>query len=118
MPETPAVKLVQFSFAGRPTGDRRPTPVTATRRRPRPSRRGAGFADTRRGSPESGRLRVRLDVGNRVLDLLDLLGVLVRDFDAERLLESHDQLDGVEGCLLYTSPSPRDRTRSRMPSSA
>ena len=24
--------------------------------------------------------------------------------------------DGV--CLLYTSPSPRDRTRSRMPSSA
>ena len=29
--------------------------------------------------------------------------------------------DGIEGffiCLLYTSPSPRDRTRSRMPSSA
>ena len=25
---------------------------------------------------------------------------------------------GVEICLLYTSPSPRDRTRSRMPSSA
>ena len=24
----------------------------------------------------------------------------------------------VLGCLLYTSPSPRDRTRSRMPSSA
>ena len=24
----------------------------------------------------------------------------------------------VYGCLLYTSPSPRDRTRSRMPSSA
>ena len=33
------------------------------------------------------------------------------------------KLDGVEyvileSCLLYTSPSPRDRTRSRMPSSA
>ena len=27
-------------------------------------------------------------------------------------------LDPLEGCLLYTSPSPRDRTRSRMPSSA
>ena len=28
-------------------------------------------------------------------------------------------LDGLdEVCLLYTSPSPRDRTRSRMPSSA
>ena len=25
---------------------------------------------------------------------------------------------GIMGCLLYTSPSPRDRTRSRMPSSA
>ena len=24
----------------------------------------------------------------------------------------------IEACLLYTSPSPRDRTRSRMPSSA
>ena len=24
----------------------------------------------------------------------------------------------VKNCLLYTSPSPRDRTRSRMPSSA
>ena len=26
--------------------------------------------------------------------------------------------DHVQNCLLYTSPSPRDRTRSRMPSSA
>ena len=25
---------------------------------------------------------------------------------------------GLNPCLLYTSPSPRDRTRSRMPSSA
>ena len=25
---------------------------------------------------------------------------------------------GLNACLLYTSPSPRDRTRSRMPSSA
>ena len=28
------------------------------------------------------------------------------------------EIDGDEICLLYTSPSPRDRTRSRMPSSA
>ena len=27
-------------------------------------------------------------------------------------------LTGAYYCLLYTSPSPRDRTRSRMPSSA
>ena len=26
--------------------------------------------------------------------------------------------ESTGGCLLYTSPSPRDRTRSRMPSSA
>ena len=25
---------------------------------------------------------------------------------------------GLKGCLLYTSPSPRDRQKSRMPSSA
>ena len=28
------------------------------------------------------------------------------------------QIETNRGCLLYTSPSPRDRTRSRMPSSA
>ena len=33
--------------------------------------------------------------------------------------ESAAQTGGMEStCLLYTSPSPRDRTRSRMPSSA
>ena len=26
--------------------------------------------------------------------------------------------DALQGCLLYTSPSPRDRQKSRMPSSA
>ena len=35
----------------------------------------------------------------------------------------HKSADGIakitiNRCLLYTSPSPRDRTRSRMPSSA
>ena len=29
-----------------------------------------------------------------------------------------DHPNKVQTCLLYTSPSPRDRTRSRMPSSA
>ena len=31
---------------------------------------------------------------------------------------SFEDLDKVLGCLLYTSPSPRDATLSRMPSSA
>ena len=30
----------------------------------------------------------------------------------------YSEVDGFVTCLLYTSPSPRDRTRSRMPSSA
>ena len=36
--------------------------------------------------------------------------------EGEHKLMSSDML--VEGCLLYTSPSPRDMRRSRMPSSA
>ena len=34
-------------------------------------------------------------------------------------LMHHSRITGpTEGCLLYTSPSPRDRSLSRMPSSA
>ena len=37
----------------------------------------------------------------------------------ENLLKALDYIKSHKGfCLLYTSPSPRDRTRSRMPSSA
>ena len=35
-----------------------------------------------------------------------------------RVLVGEEGLCQVASCLLYTSPSPRDRTRSRMPSSA
>ena len=31
---------------------------------------------------------------------------------------ANDEITLANNCLLYTSPSPRDRTRSRMPSSA
>ena len=34
------------------------------------------------------------------------------------LVLNHKIWQWYESCLLYTSPSPRDRTRSRMPSSA
>ena len=45
------------------------------------------------------------------------------EIDAEKLIENLSEKDLADliykyGCLLYTSPSPRDRTRSRMPSSA
>ena len=38
--------------------------------------------------------------------------------DVKGKLEYHIQGGPLITCLLYTSPSPRDRTRSRMPSSA
>ena len=40
--------------------------------------------------------------------------------ETRELIRSYNALDVelYEHCLLYTSPSPRDRTRSRMPSSA
>ena len=33
-------------------------------------------------------------------------------------LGANETAVAIDACLLYTSPSPRDRTRSRMPSSA
>ena len=47
--------------------------------------------------------QLRIDVRGRI------------EFDS--FIESVDLFAGY-ACLLYTSPSPRDRTRSRMPSSA
>ena len=50
------------------------------------------------------------------------------DICQEAFVRAYQSLDSYRGdarfytwlysCLLYTSPSPRDRTRSRMPSSA
>ena len=36
----------------------------------------------------------------------------------ERCILHRTQLQRIYSCLLYTSPSPRDRQKSRMPSSA
>ena len=40
--------------------------------------------------------------------------------DSKIVLKTHQKeyFNRFTSCLLYTSPSPRDRTRSRMPSSA
>ena len=38
------------------------------------------------------------------------------EMQVSRLMSERAALDG--GCLLYTSPSPRDKRQSRMPSSA
>ena len=46
--------------------------------------------------------------------------VLLKDEQGKSMLtpDGRPRSERVEVCLLYTSPSPRDRTRSRMPSSA
>ena len=36
----------------------------------------------------------------------------------DKVKVSSNDTTQIQTCLLYTSPSPRDRTRSRMPSSA
>ena len=38
--------------------------------------------------------------------------------DAKLIISMKDKKSPYKGCLLYTSPSPRDLMRSRMPSSA
>ena len=47
----------------------------------------------------------------RLFDYLDCLPVSIVSIEKV-------EADDIISCLLYTSPSPRDRTRSRMPSSA
>ena len=42
---------------------------------------------------------------------------LAKSLDLEFIHEKIE-LNNIWGCLLYTSPSPRDRLLSRMPSSA
>ena len=43
--------------------------------------------------------------------------VLIHGRNQNKLNSLYDKIKSLN-CLLYTSPSPRDRTRSRMPSSA
>ena len=41
-----------------------------------------------------------------------------RVFNSPQALREHPEKLAIMACLLYTSPSPRDRQKSRMPSSA
>ena len=53
--------------------------------------------------------------------IIDLSNRLLNEITTELLSEKNEDIfDAIATlpCLLYTSPSPRDRTRSRMPSSA
>ena len=48
----------------------------------------------------------------------DSVKVAILSGSKGKCFSAGDDLNEGDGCLLYTSPSPRDRTRSRMPSSA
>ena len=59
--------------------------------------------------------------GDRPPEHLDLVQDKVDPnihIDVNRLTKMFDSIDIHPLCLLYTSPSPRDRQKSRMPSSA
>ena len=57
---------------------------------------------------------------SKFTDCLDLLQRFKADVSGATGIEYAliASLVGVLGCLLYTSPSPRDKRQSRMPSSA
>ena len=57
-----------------------------------------------------GDLLKRLSISTDRMGRLEGVTVLKQEMPKEEIL--------FRGCLLYTSPSPRDRQRSRMPSSA
>ena len=58
--------------------------------------------------------KLNQEFANQVKDWLDSQG-----WEDLALTRSYESAVGfINDCLLYTSPSPRDRTRSRMPSSA
>ena len=62
---------------------------------------------------------VELDVNDRVKEFLDALEQ-TKEYSKKYDLPvaAIGRWGSARICLLYTSPSPRDRTRSRMPSSA
>ena len=40
------------------------------------------------------------------------------DEEKNKIVAIAEKIEGMKACLLYTSPSPRDKRQSRMPSSA
>ena len=71
----------------------------------------------------NGMLSVSPQIATELGDIGNLLSGIVLDAGAVTGMSinfesSNEDAQKIMICLLYTSPSPRDRTRSRMPSSA
>ena len=66
----------------------------------------------------SGSLTVADVIGNNVVDPTCNCEVTILDEHDNIIPNDFDLSDAGQTCLLYTSPSPRDATLSRMPSSA
>ena len=70
-------------------------------------------------NPDAAAVDVQLDaVAFGGVDVDGRIGINQTDFFGMVGTQQNLQLNVANACLLYTSPSPRDRTRSRMPSSA
>ena len=81
--------------------------------------------------PGSGKTRVLTFRVARLIEECEDVAVLALTFTNKAAAEMRERVDALLGertspahpntpntCLLYTSPSPRDRQKSRMPSSA
>ena len=64
--------------------------------------------------------RIILSDGRRELavNILDEDALMIHGAIHDALLQAEKLKEKYNGCLLYTSPSPRDLSTSRMPSSA
>ena len=57
--------------------------------------------------------------GNKAPDVCPVCAAPASDFEEMKDEAAADKKKGLDrDCLLYTSPSPRDKRQSRMPSSA
>ena len=85
--------------------------------------KGYGMANLEHAIALTPRTRIRLDSMSKqftaaAMILLSEQGKVSLDDDIRKYLPELPDYGDVITCLLYTSPSPRDRSLSRMPSSA
>jgi len=69
--------------------------------------------------PDFLQSHINSDYKTLAASLLTLFDIDIKPSTIAKAVGLYDKFDDpTQPCLLYTSPSPRDRTRARMPSSA